>query len=438
MKLKLTRGDLTIPSETDKAANFMADLFKNRGYVADTGQSVSWEEMYTAISPKSRANDAVASPDIYPLMASTLQVILREPLDPIMNISNLFTRIVSKGLTTQVLAGAIGGAVYAADVPESGAYPENFFQIGGGMQTAHVGKSGIQCSFTDEALRYSTWDIMSMNVKLMYQALVRHKERKASAFLSTLGLRLFDNADPTNSLFGVMTGRGLDMAANGVPTVDDIFRGISHMTEEGFPPDTLLISPLTYFMFLQDPTLRNMMMQGSGGSYFQSYSGEAGPRDPWSNGAMGSRGMSMGNRIVPYGAATGETPTGIVGREHGMTAQMIIPGYGGPANGLRIITSPLVAFDASTNLFDMYLIKSGDVGLLLVDEELTQVEWRTEVNETTVVRLRERYGYALSNEGMGVGVFKNCKLGRNFWDGTIKAYTLNVDEEISPTADVGI
>lgn len=436
MKLKLTNGDLVIPSETDKAANFMADLFKNRGHVQDTDQEVSWEEMYKAISPKNRVNDAVSTGEIYPLMASTMQVLIREPLDPMMTISGLFTPIVVKGLTTQVLAGAIGGAVYAADVGESGTYPENFFQIGGGMQTAYIGKSGIQCSFTDEALRYSTWDIMAMNIKLMYQATVRHKEAKAAAFLSTLGLKLFDNADPTSSLFGVMTGRGLDMAANGVPTVDDIFRGISHMTEEGFPPDILLVSPLTYFMFLQDPLMRNLMMQGAGGSYYQTYSGEAGPRDPWSNGAIGSRGMSMGNRITPYGAATGETATGIVGREHGMTAKFSIPGYG--PGGLTVMTSPLVPFDPTTNLFDMYLIKSGDVGLFLRDEELTQVEWRSEVTEHTTVRLRERYGYALSNEGMGVGLFKNCKLGRNFWDGSIKAYTLNVDSEISPTADVGV
>lgn len=435
MKLKLNQGELTLPSDETKAAHFMADLFKNRGYIADSEQHVSWEEMHKNISPKMR--DAVASPDIYPLMESTLQVILREPVEPIMSISGLFTQVAARGLSTQVLAGAIGGAVYADDVPESGTYPENFFQIGGGMQTAYIGKSGIQCSFTDEALRYSTWDIMSMNVRMMNQALIRHKERKAAAFLSTLGTPLFNNADPTNSLFGVMTGRGIDMAANGVPTVDDIFRGIAHMNEEGFPPDTLLVSPLTYFMFLQDPLMRNLMMQlGMGAaSYFQSYSGEAGPRDPWSNGAMGARGMSLGNRIVPSGNAGGETATGIVGREHGMTSAFQIPGYG---PGLRIITSPFVPFDPDTQLFDMYLIRSGDVGLFLRDEELVRVEWRLEQTETTTVRLRERYGYALSNEGMGVGLFKNCKLGRNFWDGSIRAYTLGVDSEISPTADVGI
>lgn len=433
MKFKLRDGELALPTGEKEAASLLADMFLNQGRVPDQDQQVAWEDMYKILTPK-RNEDTVHSSEIRPLLQSSMEILIREPLEPLMIITGLFNRVQAKGLTTQVLAGALGGAVYAADVPEGGTYPENFFQVGGALQTAYIGKSGIQASFTDEALRYSTWDIFSMNLRMMGQALVRHKEKKASAFLSTLGTRLYDNADPTNSLFGVLTGRGLDMAANGSLTVDDLFKAMAHMAEEGFQPDVLLVNPLFFYQFLQDPIMRNMMMTYGGGSYFQKWQGNIGPRDPWSNGAMGAQGPSTGNKLVPAGAATGETPTGIVGREHGMNSGFPIPSYF--PWSFRVEVSPLVPFDSETLLGDIYLLSSGNVGFFLVDEELTQVEWRDETAEIAKVKMRERYGFAIANEGQGVGVMKNVKLAKNYWDGTVKAMTQEVISEIGATDSV--
>lgn len=432
MNFKLRDGELALPTGEKEAANFLADLFKNQGRVPDQDMRVGWEDMYRVLSPKHE--DTVHTPDIRPLLQSSMQILLREPLEPLMIIAGLFTRVQAPGLTTQVLAGAIGGAIYAADIPEGGTYPENMFQIGGALQTAYIGKSGIQASFSDEALRYSTWDIFSMNLRMMGQALVRHKEKKASAFLSTLGTRLFDNADPTNSLFGVTQGRGLDMAANGSLTVDDLFKAMAHMNEEGFQPDVLLVNPLFFYQFLQDPVMRNMMLATGSGSYFQKWGGQAGPLDGWSNGSMGAQGPSLGNKITPSGAANGASATGIEGREHGMTSTFSVPSYF--PWPFRVVVSPLVPFDAESQLGDIYLLSSGNVGYYLVDEELTQVEWRDESTEVAKVKLRERYGFAVANEGQGVGVMKNVKLARNMWDGTIKAMTQEVIAEIGSTDDV--
>ncbi len=433
MKFKLRDGELALPTGEKEAASFIADLFSNQGRVPDQDKQIDWEDMYKILTPK-RNEDTVHSSEIRPLLQSSMEILIREPLEPLMIITGLFNRVQAKGLTTQVLAGALGGAVYAADVPEGGTYPENMFQIGGALQTAYIGKSGIQASFTDEALRYSTWDIFAMNLRMMGQALVRHKEKKASAFLSTLGTRLFDNADPTNSLFGVCTGRGLDMAANGSLTVDDLFKAMAHMAEEGFQPDVMLVNPLFFYQFLQDPVMRNMMLAHGGGEYFSKWGGVVGPRDPWSNGAMGAMGPTTGNKLVPSGAATGETPTGIAGREHGMTSTFPMPGYF--PWSFRIVVSPLVPFDAETLLGDIYLLSSGNVGYFLVDEELTQVEWRDESVDIAKVKMRERYGFAIANEGQGVGVMKNVKLGRNYWDGTVKAISQEVIAEIGSTDDV--
>ena len=435
MKLKLTDGSLDIPEGKKQAARYLADIFYNSGYVEDEDLQVNWEDMYKNISTKHR--DTTSTPDIRPLLQSSLEILIREPVEPLMVITGLYNRVQSRGLNTQVLAGAMG-AVEAADIPEHGTYPEVMFQIGGAMQTAYVGKSGLAASFTDEALMYSTWDIMAMNMRQMGAALVRHKEQKAVAFLKTLGTELFNNASPTTSLFGVTTGRGLDMAANGSLRMDDLFQAMAHMAEEGFQPDVILMNPLFFYLFIQDPVMRSMMLAHGGGDWFRPWNGQEGPQDPWSNGGMGSQGPSLGNRIARGSSSTGGgTATGIAGREHGMTAQAPIPASYFPW-GMKVVVSPFVPFDPETLLGDVYLLSSGNVGHYLVDENPTTVEWRDENVDVVKMKIRERYGFAVSHEGQGVGVMKNVKLTRNYWDGVVRAHTLDVDAEIAADAAIDL
>lgn len=434
MEFTLRDGSsVPLPSGNKAAARYIADIFTTQGRNEEDAVEMEWEDMYRMLSPKH--TDAVTTPDIHPLLQSAMEILIREPVEPLMVITSLFNRVQAKGLNTQVLAGAIG-AVYAQDIPEHGTYPEVMFQLGGAMQTAWIGKSGLAASFTDEALRYTTWDIFSMNLRAMGAALVRHKEQKAVNFLRTLGTELFNNLSPSTSMFGVCTGRGLDMAANGSLTVDDLFKAMAHMAEEGFPPTIMLLNPLFFYQFLQDPVLRNMMLAHGGGSYFSKWNGQPGPRDPWSNGSMGARGPSLGNRINASGNAAGATATGISGREHGMTSSSNVPSYF-PWN-FQIMVSPLVPFDASTQLGDIYLLSGGEVGFHLVDEDLTQVEWRDENVDVVKVKLRERYGFAVAHDGQGVGVMKNVKLARNYFDGTVTAQTMDVSSEISPTATLSL
>jgi hypothetical protein len=415
MKLSLRDGnEITLPSEERGAVNMLADLLRNGGRVADSDARVDWQDLYTHLSPKNR--DAVASSEIRPLLQSSMEVLIREPIEPLRKITGMFTPIQARGLETKVLAGALG-AVTAGDIPEHGTYPEVMFQMGGALQTAFIGKSGIAASFTEETLRYSTMDIMAMNLRLMRSALLRHKEQKAAAFLRTLGTELYNNATPSTSLFGVTTGRGIDGAANASFTMDDLLKGMAHMADEGFMPNILLMNPLFYFMFTQDPVLRNMMMAHGGGEMFSSWTGEPGPRDPYSNGSMGAMGPSLGNQITPTGAVSGGTATGVAGREHGMTAAPVVPGYF--PWPFKVVVSPLVPFDAATGLGDIYLLSSGDVGFHLIDEEPTEIKWEDPNVDVVKVKLRERYAFAVAHEGQGVGVYKNVKLDRNYWDGTV-------------------
>lgn len=427
MSFKLIDGtELQLPSNRKAAARYLADMIRNRGMLPDSEDRVKWETFANTISPKNQ--DLVRSSEITPLLQESMEILIREPVEPNMTITPLFTRVQAQGLNTQILAGAMG-AVYAGDVQEHGTYPEVNFQMGGAVSTAYIGKSGIAASFTDEALRYSTFDIMAKNLELMGNALVRHKEQKAVQFLKQLGTSLFDNLNPAQSIYGVTTGRGIgganddQLVANGSLSMDNLMRAMAHMSEEGFTPNILLMHPLFYYSFVQDPVLRNMMLAHGGGSIFNPYTGDPGPLAPYSNGALGARGPSNGTRVInPRGTGTsgqgssGESITSVLERSQLMTSAPKLPGYF-PFN-FQVIVSPLCPYDPEAELGDIFLLSGGNVGFHLVDEEPTTVEWRDENTETVKVKIRERYGFAVAHEGQGVGVFKNVKRTENMWDGT--------------------
>ena len=417
MEFKLIDGSaLQLPSNEKAAARYLADMIANNGQLPDSEERVKWSTFVETISPKN--TDLVRSSEITPLLQKSMEILIREPVEPNLVITGLFNRVQAEGLSTQVLAGAIG-AVYAQDVQEHGTYPEVNFQIGGAVSTAYIGKAGIAASFTDEALRYSTYDIMAMNLKLMGNALARHKEQKAAAFLKSLGTSLFDNSKPAESLFGTLSGRKEDLDPNGSMTMDDLMKGMAHMSEEGFAPDVLLMHPLFYYNFVRDPVLRQMMLAHGGGQYFNPYTGNPGPQNPWNQGAMGAMGPSNGRSITPGGNIAGETATSLANRSQQATSAPNVPSYF--PFGFRVVVSPLCPFDPESMKGDIFLLSSGNVGFYLVDEDPTTVEWRDENTEVVKVKIRERYGFAVAHEGQGVGVFKNVYARQNFWDGTIDA-----------------
>lgn len=433
MNIKFGNTAVDLPGGEKQSARYLADMIANNGQLPDSEERVPWSSFVETIAPKNK--DLVRSSEITPLLQKSMEILIREPVEPNLIITSLFNRVQAEGMSTQVLAGAIG-AVYAQDVQEHGTYPEVNFQIGGAVSTAFIGKSGIAASFTDEALRYSTYDIMAMNLKLMGNALARHKEQKAASFLKALGTSLFDNITPAESLFGSCSGRGISsgtvLAPNGTLRMDDLMRGMAHMSEEGFPADTLLMHPLFYYAFIQDPVMRNMMLAHGGGAYFNPYSGNPGPLNPWSNGAMGAQGPSNGRSIVPGGNAASANATSLAGRSQQATSAPNLPGYF-PFN-FRILVSPLCPFDPDSMIGDIFLLSSGNVGFHLVDEDPTTVEWRDEGTEVVKVKIRERYGFAVAHEGQGVGVFKNVKAENNVWDGTINSTTSNIGNHV-PTSN---
>jgi len=407
-ELELPVGEATDPKAKKRtAAKFLADTWKNHGFTPE-GDYLEFGKIV----------DLISTTEMSELLPIATEWILREPVEPILAITSLYTRVMAKGLSQNIVMGALG-AIAAGDADEGGNYPEVSFDTGGAVTTATIGKSGIQASFTDEALRYIPWDIMAIQLRLMRQAVLRHTEYKAIKFLLAMGQVLFDNANPTSSLFGVTTGRAMDGSANGSLIMDDILTAYTHMVETGYTPDTLVMSPQFYFMWVKDPVLKYLFMEGSGrGVYFATYTGNPAPLPNWSNGALGAMGPSNGYNVIPMGNAAGETATGLEETSPVANSAPVIPNYLGLP--LRIIVSPLMPYDPTTKLGHIFLVASGRVGYHLIDEEPSTTEWRDEDRELIKVKIKQRDSFAVVDDGNGICVFRNVKNVENYYHGHVQ------------------
>lgn len=344
-----------------------------------------------------------------PMLPKTMVSIVKEAQEPLLIGTSLLDRLEYQYGQTIVFPAV--GAMVADDIAEGQEYPEVQPNLGGATVTANVGKSGIAFGFTEEMLRYSQFDLMGLYMRGAAKALARHKEKKIFDHVLSMGVVCFDNADPSGSIFGVTTGRDLNGAANGSVILDDLFDVIAQMMHNGFMPDSILIHPLAWLMWVKDPIMRDFAINAGGGPFFQRWQGEVAKQFGPQNGPQGKLGLSGGAATIPGNTQSGETATSIEGYNQTMTGRPNIPPYF--PFPFRILVSPFMPFDPATLLTDIIVFQSGELGALLVDEDLYVEEWNDPRVDIKKVKMRERYALGIYNEGLGVGLIKNVKVVPN-------------------------
>ena len=84
-----------------------------------------------------------------------------------------------------------------------------------------------------------------------------------------------------------------------------------------------------------------------------------------------------------------------------------------PFGGLRIIPSHHVQFDPQTNTTSIYMMDTTELGAIIVNEDPTSEEWTDPARDITKIKVRERYGMVLFNEGLAISVAKNVSIEPN-------------------------
>jgi hypothetical protein len=359
--------------------------------------------------------DALSVPNAPLLFRKVISNIVREAQEPLLVGASLLQRInYSYG---QTITFPAVGAMTAADIAEGQEYPERSLPQGGSTVTASIGKSGVAVKVTDEMIRYSQFDIIGMHLRAAGRALARHKEVKIFNFIRKMGVTVFDNLNPGSSLLGVCTGRDMEGQANGSVTMDNVFDTFAQIIMQGFMPNTLLMHPLTWTMWVKDAQLRAFVQANGGGTFFASWTGNPASRAPWDAASQGGLGASSGQLIVPGQTSTGDTAphgltsTGLLSFPQALDARPQLPSYLNVP--FAIVVSPFVPFDPRRKLTDIYMFDRSELGVLIVDEDVTTEEFDDPARDIRKIKLRERYGIGVLNEGQAIGVIRNVHVVPN-------------------------
>jgi hypothetical protein len=391
-------------------------LWKNNGYIPGLMEPVTYDELVSHDRKWSQqfateARDAgFTSTDQPILIRRVIQEVIREAVEPNIVLTGMLQRVnYSHG--TQLSFPAMG-AMTAADIPEGGEYPERSLEFAGQV-VATIGKSGIALKLTEEMIRYSLYDVMSMHLTAAGRALIRWKEQKVADLITDNAAgenTLFDNAtnDPPST-----TGRNGAGAYNGTLTLDDLFTAYAAMINRGFQPDTLIMNPFAWEIFADEAIARSFGFW-NGMSMWQA--------------VQGTLGTAPGFSV--------STPNNLLNNTQPTDPQQLATTFTNVPNifprPFNIIVSPYMPFTASTNRTDLILCNRSELGILVVDEEVTTDEWTDPARDIHKVKLRERYGLGTMNNGSGTGIIASVSLNRGYdFSRTVNLSLTGLDSDLA-------
>jgi hypothetical protein len=263
------------------------------------------------------------------------------------------------------------GVMRAHDVAEGQEIPEDAID----WQThetpeIRVGKSGVRIRFTEEVISDSQWDIVTMMTEEAGRAMARHKEQKAFYNFTRFGHTVFDNSIRANTAQAGTTGLGFDGTYNNTLSVEDFLDLIIAIMANEYTPTDILLHPLSWTVFAKNELMGSIL-----GAPYNYYPATGEPK-----------GFKMG-------------PDSVQGR---------IP------FAFNVMLSPFIPLDKKNRVFDMYVVDRDNIGVLLEKEALTVEQWDDPSRDIRNMKVRERYGIGILNEGKGVAVAKNISLDRSF------------------------
>ena len=382
--------DTKISLKDRKRLEQMTKLWKNNGFVDGAKERIKMEDLFRKdieLTSQMRDNFSTDHPLLLP---RTISTIAREAIEPNLVLTGLLQRI-SFSSGTRIVFPSWGGAMQAADLAEGEEYPEGSMELAGQVE-ATIGKSGIALKVTEETIRYSLYDVVSMQVRAAGRAMARLKEKKAADLITAdYGTTVIDN---TSAAYRSSTGRDAAGAYNGTLTLDDLFAAYAIMTERGFTPNTLIMHPFAWQIFAQEGIARAFgFHNGLSPLMWQMPQGQPGNSPGWRAGGLNQ------NTYVSQPQQLATTFTNVPSP---------FP------TTFRIVVSPYMPYSATTLRTDIVLCDSNELGLLVVDEELTTDEWTDPARDIKKIKMRERYGLAVMNDGRGIGLMKGIRVGKSF------------------------
>lgn len=328
----------------------------------------AWDKAFAEdgrIDEESRVTikEAFSSPDAPILFPKVINRTLKEAAEPELLVTPLLSTVrIGKGRSVEFPAV---NAIQASEIPEGQEYPEQALVFAKQIE-GKVSKKGVKCSFTEEVIADSLWDIVGLHVRAAGRAMARLKEQIALQRFKDAATIVYDNSD---GAIADTTGNDVNGAANGTITWDDVIDMAAVLMAENHNPTDFILHPLMWSVFAKD-------------SIFHTFGPSRGPA--WN--------MSLGSK------------QGVVNS----TAPM----------GINVIVSPFVSFTAKSGVTpaksDIFLIDRNEIGVLLVKDDLSTDEFDDPTRDIRSLKLKERYDIIALGDGEGITVAKNISLARNY------------------------
>lgn len=293
-----------------------------------------------------------------------------EGQDPDWKVASLFNTIqYSGGSLFQIPAI---GELRAGKVAEGSTYPEADFDINQFRNLSQkVEKFGVAVKITEECLENSQWDVLGIWLRKAGRAMQRLKEEQCLVAMLKHGHVVFD-ADSTDPSYQV-TGLDVDGVANKTLSVLDFIDLLGAVMYNNHSITDIIMHPLAWLTFLKNELV---------GAYSQTL-------------LSYDQIMAKPSKQLKLGSAQD-----IIARN------MPIP--------VNIIVTPYAPFDRVNRVFDMIAIDRNNVGVILQKEGLSTEQFDVPERDIMCIKLKEKYGIGIIDEGRGVAIAKNIALAPTF------------------------
>jgi hypothetical protein len=261
-----------------------------------------------------------------------------------------------------------------------------------------------------------------------------------------MGTILFDNKTPSNGHYATTTGRGIDGGQNGTMCANDIFQMYAYLVMRGFLPNVMLIHPLAWKTFMTDTEMREVVLQGNTLISNRLPNGTYSPGWGTSHRGMGLRTTATGRGVDSTHGTGPDSVLGKIGANpwvqtlNPMGASFnIAPSY--LPSPLTVLVTPFVPYIASDVVTPQYpsadtgnltrptcsviMADSDNTGLLITKQGIGTEEFDDPARDIRALKINERYGYGLLEQGKSVASAHYIVIDRNYNFDNVNQVSLN-------------
>jgi hypothetical protein len=373
------------------------------------------------------------------LIPRVMTQMVQEGIEPLLIGTHLLQRIeYEQGMMTVFPAIE---PLRAEEVADGADVPFVNINIGGAQSFGvTVKRHGLGLKIHERFVKESSYPWINYWMRLAGNALARHKEEYIFSFITQLGTVVYDNnpaarltGSTVQPVKGVTTGRNYKGVLNGSMTLDDIFDMYAQVMAQGFLPDTLLVHPMTWLMWVKDPVLREFAIQAGGGSFFANWTGNP---NSLGNKFYNFNGLGAGQGQqgrYQNGTQTGGQTSTPQGLPQNQNSGPVLPNYLGLP--FRILISPFVNYDPINRVTDILMFESRNLGALIVGEDAHVKDWTDQRYGLNYMSIEETYGFGILHEAQAVAVAKNVKVRPNEFVLPARS-VFNLSDANSPFQDI--